>query len=235
MVLPPDRQWSCGARCGRGWSGPVGRWMPGRWARAPDLRPGGRARYDPRMDAGFVALFRHHAWASDRILSTCEALPSDQLEFVVQGTFGGLGATLRHLVEAEERYVRGLRGLTAPGPDAAGGTDRPTPPEALAPSVAVLRRRAAASGAALIELAEVTLPVPAVPRAATAVALAQSVEHRIVAPKVAGSSPVGHPTSRTNDRHGAALSGSERRQDCCRDCYTGVDATAALGLMPVGG
>jgi uncharacterized damage-inducible protein DinB len=77
---------------------------------------------------------------------------------VVQGTFGGLGATLRHLVEAEERYVRGLRGLTAPGPDAAGGTDRPTPPEALAPSVAVLRRRAAASGAALIELAEVTLP-----------------------------------------------------------------------------
>ncbi len=110
------------------------------------------------MDAGFVALFRHHAWATDRLLAACEALPSDQLEFVVQGSFGGLGATLRHLVEAEERYVRGLRGLTAPGPDAAGGTDRPTPPEALAPSVAVLRRRAAASGAALIELAGVTAP-----------------------------------------------------------------------------
>ena len=80
------------------------------------------------MDAGFVALFRHHAWASDRLLAACEALPSDQLEFVVQGTFGGLGATLRHLVEAEERYIRGLRGQTTPGPDAAGGTDRPTPP-----------------------------------------------------------------------------------------------------------
>src|SRR5664279_4890207 len=38
---------------------------------------------------------------------------------------------------------------------------------------------------------------------------------RIVAPKVAGSVPVGHPTSRTNDRQGPALSGSERHQDCC--------------------
>ncbi len=110
------------------------------------------------MDAGFVALFRHHAWASDRLLGACEGLSADQLEFVVQGTFGGLGATLRHLVEAEERYVRGLRGETAPGPDSAGGTDRPVPPEALAPSVRVLRRRAAASAAALIELAETTAP-----------------------------------------------------------------------------
>src|SRR5918999_44430 len=32
------------------------------------------------------------------------------------------------------------------------------------------------------------------PRAAFVVALAQSAEHRIVAPKVTGSSPVGHPT-----------------------------------------
>jgi len=47
---------------------------------------------------------------------------------------------------------------------------------------------------------------------------------RIVAPKVAGSSPVGHPISRTNDRHGAALSGIKRHQDCCRDCYTGAGA-----------
>ena len=110
------------------------------------------------MDAGFVALFRHHAWASDRLLAACEGLPADHLEFVVQGTYGGLGATLRHLVEAEERYVRGLRGETAPGPDAAGGLDRPVPPEALAPSVRVLRRRAAASSAGLIELAQAVAP-----------------------------------------------------------------------------
>jgi len=110
------------------------------------------------MDEGFVALFRHHAWASDRLFAACEGLPSDQLEFVVQGTFGGLGATLRHLVEAEERYVRGLRGTLAPGRDSAGGTDRPVPPEALGPSVRVLRQRAAASAAALIELAASTAP-----------------------------------------------------------------------------
>lgn len=110
------------------------------------------------MDAGFVALFRHHAWASDRLLAACEGLPADQLEFVVQGTYGGLGATLRHLVEAEERYVRGLRGQTAPGPDAAGGLDRPVPPEALAPSVRVLRSRAASAAASLVELASAMTP-----------------------------------------------------------------------------
>ena len=137
-------------------------WGP-MWSWVVRAGPGGKGRsrdpgdgYISRMDAGFVALFRHHAWASDRLFAACEGLPADHLEFVVQGTFGGLGATLRHLVEAEERYVRGLRGETAPGPDAAGGIDRPVPPEALAPSVRVLRRRAASSAAALIELAEAT-------------------------------------------------------------------------------
>jgi uncharacterized damage-inducible protein DinB len=105
------------------------------------------------MDAAFVDLFRHHAWATDRLLAACEGLPAEHLEWVTQGTYGGLGATLRHLVEAEERYVVRLRGeAQQPGP-AADGVDPPSPPEALAPSVRVLRRRAAASGAALIELA----------------------------------------------------------------------------------
>ena len=110
------------------------------------------------MDAAFATLLRHNAWANDTLLAACEGLPEDQLEFVTQGTFGGLGATLRHLVEAEERYVRGLRGQSAPGPAPAGGYDRPSPPEALAPSVRVLRTRAAASGAALVELAGTFAP-----------------------------------------------------------------------------
>jgi uncharacterized damage-inducible protein DinB len=105
------------------------------------------------MDAGFVALFRHHAWATDRLLAACEALPEEHLEFVTQGTYGGLGSTLRHLVEAEERYVSRLRGEgEQPGP-AANEPDPPAPPEALAPSVRVLRRRVRASADALIELA----------------------------------------------------------------------------------
>jgi uncharacterized damage-inducible protein DinB len=105
------------------------------------------------MDAGFVALFRHHAWATDRLLAACEGLPEEHLEFVTQGTYGGLGSTLRHLVEAEERYVSRLRGEgERPGP-APNEPDPPSPPEALAPSVRVLRRRARASAEALIELA----------------------------------------------------------------------------------
>ena len=105
------------------------------------------------MDAGFVDLFRHHAWATDRLLAACEGLPPDHLEWVTQGTYGGLGATLRHLVEAEERYVSRLSGETErPGP-APNEPDPPSPPEALAPSVRVLRLRAAASGKALVELA----------------------------------------------------------------------------------
>jgi uncharacterized damage-inducible protein DinB len=105
------------------------------------------------MDAGLVALFRHHAWASDQLFAACEGLPPDHLEWVTQGTYGGLGATLRHLVEAEERYVSRLGGETErPGP-APNEPDPPMPPEALAPSVRVLRRRAAASSAALVDLA----------------------------------------------------------------------------------
>ena len=105
------------------------------------------------MDAGFVALFRHHAWATDQLLDACEALPPEHLEWVTQGTYGGLGATLRHLVEAEERYVSRLEGgAERPGP-APNEPDPPMPPEALAPSVRVLRRRAAVSAASLIELA----------------------------------------------------------------------------------
>lgn len=110
------------------------------------------------MDAGFVALFRHHAWASDQLLAACEGLPPDHLEWVTPATYGGLGATLRHLVEAEERYVRRLRGEPlGPGPGA-NEPDPPSPPEALAPSVRVLRRRAQASGAALVELAGTVAP-----------------------------------------------------------------------------
>jgi uncharacterized damage-inducible protein DinB len=105
------------------------------------------------MDAAFVDLFRHHAWANDRLLAACEGLPAEHLEWVTQGTYGGLGATLRHLVEAEERYVSRLRGEgERPGP-AANEPDPPMPPEALGPSVRVLRRRARASGEALVELA----------------------------------------------------------------------------------
>ena len=103
------------------------------------------------MDStAFIALFRHHAWATDKLLAACEPLAEPQLALAPPGTYGPIGQTLKHLVEAEERYVALLRGAAGPDP---GGYGRPTPPEGLEPSVRVLRRRAAASNAALIELA----------------------------------------------------------------------------------
>ncbi|MCU0482963.1 MAG: DinB family protein [Chloroflexi bacterium] len=103
------------------------------------------------MDAtAFAALFAHHAWATDRLLAACEPLAEAQLAISPPGTYGPIGQTLKHLVEAEERYVAFLRGVA--GPDA-GGYGRPTPPEGLEQSIRVLRRRAAASNAALAELA----------------------------------------------------------------------------------
>jgi uncharacterized damage-inducible protein DinB len=105
------------------------------------------------MDAAFADLFRHHAWANDRLLASCEGLAPEHLEWVTHGTYGGLGDTVRHLVEAEERYVASLRGEPPPPGRTADELDPPTPPEALTPTVRVLRRRAAASGEALIELA----------------------------------------------------------------------------------
>lgn len=102
------------------------------------------------MEPALVTLFRHHAWANDRLLAACEPLGDRELEFATAGTYGAIGQTLKHIVEAEERYVALLRG--AGGPDA-GGYGRPTPPEGLGPNVRVLRARAAISGAALIELA----------------------------------------------------------------------------------
>lgn len=108
------------------------------------------------MDAAaFVALFRHHAWATDRLFAVCEPLAEPQLAIAPPGTYGPIGQTLKHLVESEERYVAFVRSAGGPGvggPDV-GGYGRPTPPEGLEPSIRVLRRRAAASNAALVELA----------------------------------------------------------------------------------
>lgn len=101
------------------------------------------------MDERFVALFRHHTWATDRLFAACEPLAEPQLAIAPPGTYGPIGQTLKHLVEAEERYVTRLRGGAGLDP---GGYGRPTPPEGLEPSVRVLRQRASASNAALIEL-----------------------------------------------------------------------------------
>jgi uncharacterized damage-inducible protein DinB len=50
--------------------------------------------------------FRHHIWATERILETCAGLTNEQLEAPVPGTYGSIIETLRHIVQADSFYLR---------------------------------------------------------------------------------------------------------------------------------
>ncbi len=54
--------------------------------------------------------FAHHVWATLRLLDTCRALSSEQLETTVEGTYGPILETLRHLVGADASYLYALTG-----------------------------------------------------------------------------------------------------------------------------
>jgi uncharacterized damage-inducible protein DinB len=54
--------------------------------------------------------FRHHVWATLRLLDACAALDDAQLATEVPGTFGSILDTLRHLVAADRGYLRLLSG-----------------------------------------------------------------------------------------------------------------------------
>jgi uncharacterized damage-inducible protein DinB len=56
------------------------------------------------------ALFRHHAWATLRLIDHCAALPAGRLRATVPGTYGTVEATLVHLVAADQRYLEDLDG-----------------------------------------------------------------------------------------------------------------------------
>ena len=54
--------------------------------------------------------FAHHVWATLRLLDTCRALNSEQLETTVEGTYGPILETLRHLVGADASYLYAATG-----------------------------------------------------------------------------------------------------------------------------
>lgn len=58
-------------------------------------------------------LFRHHAWATLRLLDHCAGLPEEQLRATVPGTYGPIADTLIHLVAADERYLGRMDGQPA--------------------------------------------------------------------------------------------------------------------------
>src|SRR5438105_9791874 len=55
-------------------------------------------------------LFRHHAWATLRLIDHCAQLPAERMQETVPGTAGPILATLVHLLAADQRYLRHLDG-----------------------------------------------------------------------------------------------------------------------------
>ena len=49
--------------------------------------------------------FDHHVWATLRVIDACLALPPEQLETSVPGTYGSIIETLRHTVGADASYL----------------------------------------------------------------------------------------------------------------------------------
>ena len=49
--------------------------------------------------------FRHHIWATDRIINACSGLTMNQLNAPCLGTYGSMLDTLRHTVESDRFYV----------------------------------------------------------------------------------------------------------------------------------
>lgn len=49
--------------------------------------------------------FRHHIWATERVLEACASLTPEQLEMPVPGTYGSIIDTLRHIVQADSFYL----------------------------------------------------------------------------------------------------------------------------------
>jgi uncharacterized damage-inducible protein DinB len=62
--------------------------------------------YIPDMTRPVLAdAFGHHCWATIRLLEACEPLTEDQLATVVDGTFGSMILTLRHVVAGDRGYL----------------------------------------------------------------------------------------------------------------------------------
>ncbi len=97
------------------------------------------------MNPILTDLFRHNLWANLNLIDLCRPLPAETLESIVPGTYGGIRATLMHLVGAEERYLAALTG----GPERRNPTLEETNPD-----LVTLREHARQSGEGLIAFAE---------------------------------------------------------------------------------
>ena len=97
------------------------------------------------MNPILTDLFRHNLWANLNLIDLCRSLPAETLESIVPGTYGGIRATLMHLIGAEERYLAALTG----GPERRNPTVEETNPD-----LATLREHSRQSGEGFIAYAE---------------------------------------------------------------------------------
>jgi uncharacterized damage-inducible protein DinB len=61
--------------------------------------------------------YRHHVWATLRLIDTCLTLSPEQLETAAPGTYGTILATMRHTVGADSWYLNLLSGGRVAGID----------------------------------------------------------------------------------------------------------------------
>jgi uncharacterized damage-inducible protein DinB len=59
-------------------------------------------RYDETVRPTLAAdLFRHHVWATDRLIEFCASLPAERLAVDAPTAYGSTVETLAHLVSSE--------------------------------------------------------------------------------------------------------------------------------------
>lgn len=69
-------------------------------------------------------LFRYQAWAMDKVLDRCDALPEEALAWSAEGVFGSILPTLVHIVMGEQFFL-GMLGVEVAG--AIRQSDLPAP------------------------------------------------------------------------------------------------------------
>src|SRR5580765_4013694 len=61
--------------------------------------------------------FGHHVWATLRLIDACASLTPEQLESSVDGTYGPIIGTMRHLVGGDAAYLWVITGGRTPPMD----------------------------------------------------------------------------------------------------------------------
>lgn len=74
----------------------------------------------PGDSSVLTALFRHNAWANQKLLAFCEGLSDAQLDSTAIGGFGSIRETLPHIIGAEVGYVERVNGKLPAQPFAPG-------------------------------------------------------------------------------------------------------------------